>query len=203
MLSSSLNRSPFCSSWAIFSKSSRSVMGTWNGSGGRWGGPSGARIIAAISRRAAWTAGLIVKKQHVTRSPRRRWFCLEARRGKPQGSDGPSVNRPGCACVNRVGLGASPSIPTTTLWREGDLTMKQLLSVLLAATFAAVSVSAIAQDKKATEKKAAPAKSTEKKAAPAKSPIRRPLRPSRPIRRPPRRSRPTRRRRTRRLMDKK
>jgi hypothetical protein len=47
--------------------------------------------------------------------------------------------------------------------------MKQLLSVLLAATFAAVSVSAIAQDKKATEKKAAPAKSAEKKAAPAKS----------------------------------
>ena len=50
--------------------------------------------------------------------------------------------------------------------------MKQLLSVLLAATFAAVSVSAIAQDKKAEksmEKKAAPAKSAEKKAAPAKS----------------------------------
>jgi Ni/Co efflux regulator RcnB len=57
--------------------------------------------------------------------------------------------------------------------------MKQLLSVLLAATFAAVSVSAIAQDKKAEkkmekseksmDKKAAPAKSTEKKAAPAKS----------------------------------
>jgi hypothetical protein len=51
--------------------------------------------------------------------------------------------------------------------------MKQLLSVLLAATFAAVSVPAIAQEKKAEkksmEKKAAPAKSAEKKAAPAKS----------------------------------
>lgn len=50
--------------------------------------------------------------------------------------------------------------------------MKQLVTVLLAAAFAAMSVSAIAQDKKAEksmEKKAAPAKSAEKKAAPAKS----------------------------------
>ena len=57
--------------------------------------------------------------------------------------------------------------------------MKQLLSVLLAAVFAAASVSAFAQDKKAeksgssmekkSDKKAAPKKSTTKKAAPKKS----------------------------------
>lgn len=91
----------------------------------------------------------------------------------PKAVDGPGVNQPGCACVNRDGQGNQPVLTYNyTLWREGDLTMKQLVTVLLAAAFAAMSVSAIAQDKKAEksmEKKAAPAKSAEKKAAPAKS----------------------------------
>src|SRR3954470_24630710 len=92
----------------------------------------------------------------------------------PKADDGPGVSRPGCACVKRNGQGNQPVLTYNyTLWREGDLTMKQLVTVLLAAAFAAMSVSAIAQDKKAeketTAKKAAPAKSTEKKAAPAKS----------------------------------
>ena len=50
--------------------------------------------------------------------------------------------------------------------------MKQLVTVLLAAAFAAISVSAIAQDKKAEksmDKKASSSKSMDKKAAPAKS----------------------------------
>ncbi len=92
----------------------------------------------------------------------------------PKADDGPGVNQPGCACVIRDGQGNQPVLTYNyTLWREGDLTMKQLVTVLLAAAFAAMSVSAIAQDKKAekatTEKKAAPAKSTEKKASTKKS----------------------------------
>ena len=91
----------------------------------------------------------------------------------PKAVDGPGVNQPGCACVNRDGQGNQPVLTYNyTLWREGDLTMKQLVTVLLAAAFAAMSVSAIAQDKKAEksmDKKASSSKSMDKKAAPAKS----------------------------------
>ena len=47
--------------------------------------------------------------------------------------------------------------------------MKQLLSVLLAATFAAVSISAIAQDKKAEKSEKSMEKKSDKKAAAPKS----------------------------------
>ena len=93
--------------------------------------------------------------------------------GNPEADDGPRSQPTGCACVKRDGQGNQPVLTYNyTLWREGDLTMKQLVTVLLAAAFAAMSVSAIAQDKKAEksmEKKAAPAKSTEKKASTKKS----------------------------------
>jgi Ni/Co efflux regulator RcnB len=61
--------------------------------------------------------------------------------------------------------------PETTL--EKGMKMKQLISVLVAAVFAAASVSAIAQDKKAdpAEKKAMKAEKSKKAAAkPAKAP---------------------------------
>jgi hypothetical protein len=62
-----------------------------------------------------------------------------------------------------------PAFPETTL--EKGMKMKQLISVLVAAVFAAASVSAIAQDKKAdpAEKKAMKAEKTKKPAKATKS----------------------------------
>jgi len=78
------------------------------------------------------------------------------------------VNRSGARRVNGGGL-AGAGFSQTTL--EKGMMMKQLISVLVAALFAAASVSAIAQDKKAdpAEKKAMKAEKTKKPAKATKS----------------------------------
>ena len=115
--------------------------------------------------------GSVVKKQQVAALPAGYRGVVPRMRagGNPKGRMAQqSTDRFARALTGLDWVQARLTHKTTTLWREGDH-MKQLLSVLLAATFAAVSVSAIAQDKKASdksmEKKAAP-KSDKKAAAP-------------------------------------
>src|SRR5688572_6099748 len=80
------------------------------------------------------------------------WYAIGVLWGfaAEKGCDYTVVNRPaGRALKGWTGLWSGPF--TTT--GEGDYKMKQLLTVLVAAMFAAVSVGAIAQDKGKTEAK--------------------------------------------------
>jgi hypothetical protein len=95
-------------------------------------------------------------------------FCLECAPGETPRETMAQSQPTGLRVRYRVGLGVSPSIPTNYSLERRGLTMKQLMSLLLAAMFAAVSVSAIAQDKKA-EKKSSMEKKSDKKSGDKKA----------------------------------